>query len=86
MKPKKKSKSKPATKPEAQSFSMKLRAKRRELGYTQKEMADLLGASLKTYEAWEQDYRGTNIFAQAHILEEMGRMRAKKRSKPKKTK
>lgn len=58
---------------------MRLRAKRKELGYTQKEMAVLLGASVNTYEAWEQDYRGTNIFAQAHILEEMGRMRAKKK-------
>lgn len=74
MKPKKGKK-----KPEPQSFSMRLRAKRKELGYTQKEMAVLLGASVNTYEAWEQDYRGTNIFAQAHILEEMGRMRAKKK-------
>ena len=36
-------------------FTENLRAKRKEKGYTQEQLADILGVTVKTYRSWEQD-------------------------------
>ena len=36
-------------------FTENLRTKRKEKGYTQEQLADMLGVTVKTYRSWEQD-------------------------------
>ena len=52
-------------------FSKNLISRRKEKGYTQEQIADFLGVTIKTYRSWEKDTlpKSTELFNLANVLE-----------------